>query len=924
MSHRWTYFFGPGSVEGDPEDKQSIGAKGSGLAAMCKAGLPVPPGFTIAIPCSRYFREHNNTWPVGLEAEVREQLARLESACARKFGGQPPLLLAIRSGATTPMPGMMDSILNCGLNPAAARQDDAGFWRIYLQFMRMFGKTVAGIGAGEFDMVDRELASEQQAEHHKPGEGDLRLRAERYGKLYLLRTDQPFPATPWECLVQSIEAVFHSWNDERAIAYRREHAVQGDGTAVTVQLMFPSEVSGIVFTMNPNRVEANEIVVESAYGLGEAVVSGDVHPDSFTVDRASLAICQRTIGHKLHRIMAYDDGQRAHDPDAPSLADNQVQALARLSLEIERFFHAPMDIEFGYADGSFAILQSRPMRGLDVLDDVEVGRKKELYRLRELAGPRRRVWVAHNLGETLAAPTPLTWDILRRFMSGKGGFGRMYRDLGYRPSAEVCRNGFLELIAGRIYTDSDRAAKLFWAGLPLCYDLDAVVRNPRIMDAAPVTFDPFRTRIWSLATLPVLFGRMLWCSHKLKKLRKAVVPRFEQQILPSYLAWVASKWRQNLGELTTAELCTELRGRVDRVMNEFGGESLKPGFFGGMAAASLTGTLIQLMGQEAGTQLALTLTQGLEGDTTFDLCSSLHDVASGRHSLASFLETYGQRAVEEMELANPRWRENSAYLKRIVTLCQNPSTRAPMELHRRNAERRAAAEQELQETLRHWGGSCLYEDVRMDLADAQRMLPYRESGKHYLMMGYETIRLVILELAARWELDRDIFFLTLDELASYERRRDEMTSVIASRILRWQSARRLELPAVIDSQHLEDFGLPLRHDFARELPGEPLATGVATGLARIVLDPRKADAPLVDSVLVCPVIDPGWTPLFLHARAVIVERGNTLSHGAIVARDFGIPAVVCPDATRRIPDRTLIRVDGNRGLVTVVGGGPPS
>ena len=165
-----------------------------------------------------------------------------------------------------------------------------------------------------------------------------------------------------------------------------------------------------------------------------------------------------------------------------------------------------------------------------MLEDVEVGRKKELYRLRELAGPRRRVWVAHNLGETLPAPTPLTWDIFRSFMRGNGGFGRMYRDLGYQPSPEVCRAGFLELIAGRIYADPERAAKLFWAGMPLCYDLDAVVKDPKVMDAAPTVFDPFRADVKMLAVLPGLVIRMLWCSHKMKALRKVGVPYTDADI----------------------------------------------------------------------------------------------------------------------------------------------------------------------------------------------------------------------------------------------------------------------------------------------------------------------------------------------------------------------------------------------------------
>lgn len=920
MSRRWTYFFAPGSVEGDPERKDVLGDKGSGLASMCKAGMPVPPGFTISTECCQLFLE-SDRWPEGLESEVREQLARLEKISARNFGGQPPLLLAVRSGAAAPMPGMMDSILNCGLNPEAARPDDTGFWNIYLQFIRMFGKTVAGITPAEFAAAGRELASELKADHRGHHAMDPHLLAERYARLYTLRTDQSFPATPWTALEQSIEAVFRSWNNVRASTYRREHDLRGcNGTAVTVQVMFPSQVSGIVFTMNPNHLDANELIVESSYGLGEGVVSGDVHPDSFTLDRQTLVIHRRVIGHKVHRIAAFGDDSHAHNPDAPSLTDAQVQELSRMALDIEASFDKPMDIEFGHAEGQFAILQLRPMSGLDVLEDVEVGRKKELYRLRELAGTHRRVWVAHNLGETLPAPTPLTWDIVRSFMRGDGGFGHMYRDLGYRPCPDVGRHGFLELIGGRIYTDPGRAAKLFWSSMPLCYDLDAVAKNPRLLESAPTTFDPFRVNLKLVTELPRLVVRMLWCSRKMRKLRKIVVSRYEQEILPAYVKWVMAKRAEDLRKLNTNELCVELHARIARVLTQFGGESLKPGFFGGLANASLTATLTQLMGREAGTQLALTLTQGLEGDTSFSQSLALGEVAHGTRSMESFLDEYGHRGVEEMELAEPRWREDPAFLRQIIAMQHGHAGRHPDELHRRNVERRKAAEHSLRETLRHWGGSCLYEEVLADLADAQRLLPYRESGKHHLMMGYETIRQVILELARRWNLDRDIFFLTRDEFATFERRRDELTSVIASRILRWQSAKRLDMAEVIDSQELEEFGLPRHFDPVRELHGEPISAGVASGVARIVFDPMKMEALPHDFVLVCHAVDPGWSILFRHARALIVERGSVLSHGAIAARDFGIPALVCPDATRRISNGARIRVDGNRGLISMEGG----
>ncbi len=183
------------------------------------------------------------------------------------------------------------------------------------------------------------------------------------------------------------------------------------------------------------------------------------------------------------------------------------------------------------------------------------------------------------------------------------------------------------------------------------------------------------------------------------------------------------------------------------------------------------------------------------------------------------------------------------------------------------------------------------------------------------MMGYELIRLAILDLARRWDLGREIFFLTLDDLDRFESRREQLLETAAQRQVRWQSLQRLDMPEVIDSQELDQLGLPRKYESAAELKGDAVAAGVAAGTARIVFDPREGRDLGANYILVCPSTDPGWTPLFVSARGLVVERGGVLSHGAIVARDFGIPAVVCPGATKRIKDGSRLRVDGNRGMI---------
>ena len=207
---------------------------------------------------------------------------------------------------------------------------------------------------------------------------------------------------------------------------------------------------------------------------------------------------------------------------------------------MEQHFGYPVDIEWGLEDGRFALLQSRPIRGLDVANDVEVGRREEIERLKLLAG-KGKVWVVHNLAETLPAPTPLTWDIIKGFMSGTGGYGRMYADFGFCSSKRVRDEGFLELICGRIYSDPDRAAEQFWESMPLRYDHAEILKDPRILEAAPTKFDAGQADEKFLFRLPSTLWAMLRSSRAMRRARRETIRVFEEQVLPPYRAYLAEK-----------------------------------------------------------------------------------------------------------------------------------------------------------------------------------------------------------------------------------------------------------------------------------------------------------------------------------------------------------------------------------------------
>ncbi len=897
---RWIYAFAE-ELPAGADARELLGGKGLSLREMSGAGLEVPPGFTITTACCAEYYRLGRRWPAGLEEELRAQLAALEVRCGRTFGaGARPLLVSVRSGAARSMPGMMDTLLNCGLHPglAAAVGDTPRFWALYRQFVASYAKTVHKLDPAPF-------------------EEDEGRSADRCLARYLRTTGVDFPTTPWDCLVACVDAVFASWENERAIAYRRRHRIAGlAGTAVNVQAMFPSQVSGIVFTRDPTAPQVERLVVESAWGLGESVVSGDVTPDRFLVDRHDFDVVEEFLGHKGMAVGALGD-DAARQPDASSLDRAQLRRLCELGLRVEEHFGHPVDVEFGLADGELALLQARAVRGLDLALAIEPARQAEIERLRDLArrAGHRKVWVAHNLGETLVAPTPLTWDIVSDFMRGDGGFGRMYQRLGFRPDETVRAEGFLELICGRVYADPDRLTRLFWPAMPLVYDLESVAADPDLLEGAPGTFDPGRADgTFLLRLLPTLTA--MWRSGRTTRwLRRHVAERYETEVLPAWQAWVASERGRDLGALGATELLALLDQRIGKTLHDFGPESLLPGYFGGLAFAALSARLEGLLGPDEGRALAATLTQALDGDVTFEMNAQLAEVGRGELELAAVVERHGHRCVGEMELARERHAEDDGFLRQAV---ERLRTVDPREAHRANRARRDAAEATLPETLACWGGSCFFEQVRTDLAEARRLLPYRENGKHELMKGYALIRAVVQELAVRWELGYDIYFLRREELAAFPDREAELRAAAADRRLRHEAWLRLEPARVVDSEDLERLGLAPGPGDATSFVGTAVAAGRATGPVRVVDDPGGAGELGSGYVLVCRSTDPGWTPLFVNACALVVERGGVLSHGAIVARDVGIPAVVLPDATRILPDGAAVLVDGDGGRVAVV------
>jgi pyruvate,orthophosphate dikinase len=351
MSTKYVYFFGNGNAEGGAGMKNLLGGKGAGLAEMTGIGIPVPAGFTVSTEVCTYFMEHDGAYPEGLEAEVRENVARVEAAMGGKFGdAKNPLLLSVRSGARVSMPGMMDTVLNLGLNDDTvqgliAKTDNPRFaYDSYRRFIQMYSDVVMGVDVNHFEDLlaakrkeaGVELDNELTADH-------LRELIEGYKKVVQEHAGRSFPLDPWDQLWGGIAAVFRSWNVPRAVSYRKMHNYPDHwGTAVNVQSMVFGNMgedcaTGVAFTRDPATGERQFYGEYLSNAQGEDVVAGIRTPLPINPHGSP-----ENAGRSLEAVM----------PELYAELDGYQQ-------KVEQHYRDMQDIEFTIQQGKLWMLQTR-------------------------------------------------------------------------------------------------------------------------------------------------------------------------------------------------------------------------------------------------------------------------------------------------------------------------------------------------------------------------------------------------------------------------------------------------------------------------------------------------------------------------------------------------------------------------------------
>ncbi|KYG64585.1 pyruvate, phosphate dikinase [Bdellovibrio bacteriovorus] len=382
IPQKFVYFFAAGEAEGNAGMKNILGGKGANLAEMTSLGIPVPPGFTISTEICAHFYEAGGKLPEWVRPAVTTAMAKVEAKIGKKFGDvNNPLLVSVRSGARASMPGMMDTILNLGLNDqtveglAKSSNNPRFAWDSYRRFIQMYSDVVMGMNSSLLEVT---LEDMKEDKHYKADTeltvDDLKLLVKKFKELVHQMTGQSFPTDPWEQLWGAVSAVFHSWNTPRAITYRELHSIPASwGTAVNVQSMVfgnmgDDSATGVAFTRNPSTGEKafyGEFLINAQ---GEDVVAGIRTPQPIT------------------KIAAQGSGMKSLEEALPQAYSQLVDIYKKL----EAHYRDMQDIEFTIERGVLWMLQTRNGKrtaaaalkiACDMIDEKLINQDEALLRL---------------------------------------------------------------------------------------------------------------------------------------------------------------------------------------------------------------------------------------------------------------------------------------------------------------------------------------------------------------------------------------------------------------------------------------------------------------------------------------------------------------------------------------------------------------
>jgi pyruvate,water dikinase len=705
---------------------------------------------------------------------------------------------------------------------------------------------------------------------------------------------------------------------ERAVTYRLRNGFDHRRVdmAVIVQRMVFAQAAGILFTADPVTSNRKVVSVEASYGLGEALVSGRVNADVFKVRDGEVVA--RAIATKRLAIQALPAGgtrEQAIDPERqeqPALTDAQVVRLAQLGRRIEARFGCPQDIEWCLVGDDLQFVQCRPIT--------------TLFPIPEIGDRENHVYVSVGHGQMMTDPMKPLGLSMWQLTAGRPMFdagGRLWVDVTRALASPASRAALLDVMGRGDPLIRDALQTILDRGdfVPSVSD-EAPGAPPAGAAPAPIETDPgivteliARTQA-SVAALKrdirAKSGSELFdfIRADIQELRRILFdPRSHQVFMGAMEAswWLNERLQAWLGEKNVADTLTQ---------------SVPHNVTSEMGLALLDVADVIRPHPEV-----VAFLERVEGEGFLDDLAELAGGPEARDAVQDFLDRYGMRCVGEIDITRPRWSERPSTLVPVILgNVRNFEPGAARQRFERGRQEAWAKEQEVLERLRALpDGEHKAEQARRMIDRVRTFIGYREFPKYGMVSRYFVYKQAMLEEAERLVQAQvlrereDIFYLTFQELHDVARTNQVDDQLIRLRKDAFRSYRALSPPRVLTSDGEGIAGAYRRDDLpAGALVGLPVSAGTVEGRARVVLDMAEADLEAGD-ILVTAYTDPSWTPLFVAIRGLVTEVGGLMTHGAVIAREYGLPAVVGVEhATRLIRDGQRIRVHGTDGYVEIL------
>ncbi|WP_413759822.1 rifamycin-inactivating phosphotransferase [Streptomyces sp. MMBL 11-3] len=731
---------------------------------------------------------------------------------------------------------------------------------------------------------------------------------------------------------------------ERAVTYRRRHGIDDRAVhmAVVVQRMVFPHASGILFTADPVTGNRKVATVDAGFGLGEALVSGLVDPDVYRVRDGEVVA--RTVAAKRRAVQALPSGgtrEVAVDADRqeqPALTDAQVVRLVRLGRRIEAHFGSPQDIEWCLVDDDFRIVQSRPITTLFPVPEsgsaAGSGAGAGSAAGSGDSGNRVYVSVGHQQMMTDAMkPLGLSMWQLTAMVPMHAAGGRLFVDVTRRLASPASRAALLDVMGKGDPLVRDALETVlghdgFVPSLPDPEPGPGAGQRPTGGAPDPIGTDPAvvaelmeRSRA-SVAALerdvrtksgPELFDFLLEAFEEHK--RFVGDPQSMRALMAGMDAtwWLNDKLLEWLGEKNAADTLT--LSAPDNVTSEMG------------LALLDVADVIRPHPELVAFLRDLRDVPDIGEEDFLDGLAKLPGGREARAAVEGYLDLYGMRCVGEIDITRPRWRERPGAL--VPVLLDNVRNFGPGAATRRFEEGRRKAREKEEDVLTRLralpDGERKAEETKRMIDRVRTFIGYREYPKYGIICRYSVYKQALLREAGRLveagvlAEEEDVFHLTFQEFHEAVRSRRVDDGLVERRKETFRSYQALTPPRVLTSDGEAVNGAYRRDDVpADALVGLPVSAGTVEGRARVVLDLADADLEAGD-ILVTAFTDPSWSPLFVAVAGLVTEVGGLMTHGAVIAREYGLPAVVGVEgATRRIRDGQRIRVHGADGYVELL------